>query len=125
MNSEAREYRVLIIGLRRIGREIDYTLNYINRYERYILNGLVANDDCSFDKECTYIYSTEKMLNRLRKLLISSEIETSQREYVKVNFDTIHFSTDKENSVELAKSAYGVMAPKPVNYNKVVSSGWV
>ncbi len=83
------------------------------------------NKDLSFDKECTYIYSTEKMLNRLRKLLISSEIETSQREYVKVNFDSIHFPSDKENSVELAKAAYEIMAPKPVNYNKVVSSGWV
>ena len=32
---------------------------------------------------------------------------------------------DKENSAELAKSAYQIMNPKPVNYNKVVTSGWV
>ena len=83
------------------------------------------NKDLSFDKDCTYIFSTEKALNRLRKLLISSEIETSEREYVKVNFDTIHFSTDKESSVELAKAAQAIMQPKPVNYNKVVTSGWV
>ena len=83
------------------------------------------NKDFTFDENCTYVYSTEKSLNRLRKLLISSEIETSQREYVKVNFDTIHFSTAKDNAVELAKGAYSVMEPKPVNYNKVVSSGWV
>ena len=83
------------------------------------------NKDLSFDNECTYIYSTEKSLNRLRKLLISSEIETSQREYVKADFDTIHFSTTNDNSVELAKGAKSVMAPKPVNYNKVVTSGWV
>ena len=83
------------------------------------------NKDFTFDSNCTYIFSTEKALNRLRKLLISSEIETSQREYIKVNFDTIHFSTTKENSVELAQGAYNVMKPKPVNYNKVVSSGWV
>lgn len=83
------------------------------------------NKDLSFDKDCTYIFSTEKALNRLRKLLISSEIETSEREYVKVNFDTIHFSTDKESSVELAKAAQAIMPPKPVNYNKVVTSGWV
>ena len=83
------------------------------------------NDDFSFDNDCTYVFSTEKSLNRLRKLLISSEIETSKREYVKVDFDTIHFSTTKENSLELAKGAYSVMPPKPVNYNKVVSSGWV
>ena len=83
------------------------------------------NKDLSFDKNCTYIFSTEKALNRLRKLLISSEISTSEREYIKVDFDTIHFSTDKENSIELAKSAKDIMAPKPVNYNKVVASGWV
>ncbi len=51
MNSEVREYRILIMNLRRIGREIDYALNYFSRYERYILSGLVANDNVSFDKE--------------------------------------------------------------------------
>ncbi len=83
------------------------------------------NKDLSLDKNCTYIFSAEKALNRLRKLLISSEIATSEREYVKVEFDTIHFSTDKEISLELAKGAHSVMLPKPVNYNKVVTSGWV
>jgi len=81
--------------------------------------------DMSFDKECTYVFSTEKALNRLRKLLISSEISTSEKEYIKVEFDSIHFETQKENSLELAKAAYDIMQPKPVNYNKVVSSGWV
>ena len=83
------------------------------------------NKDMSLDKECTYIFSTEKALNRLRKLLISSEISTSDREYIKVEFDSIHFDTINDNSLELAKSAYQIMAPKPVNYNKVVTSGWV
>ena len=83
------------------------------------------NKDMSLDKECTYVFSTEKALNRLRKLLISSEISTSEREYIKVDFDSIHFETTKENSLELAKSAYQIMTPQPVNYNKVVTSGWV
>ena len=83
------------------------------------------NKDMSLDKECTYVFSTEKALNRLRKLLISSEISTSEREYIKVDFDSIHFETAKENSLELAKSAYQIMTPKPVNYNKVVASGWI
>ena len=51
MNSEAHEYRVLIMNIRKIGREIDYILNYINRYQRYILNGLVVNDNKSFDRD--------------------------------------------------------------------------
>lgn len=83
------------------------------------------NKNMSLDKDCTYIFSVEKALNRLRKLLISSEISTSEREYIKVEFDSIHFSTDKDNSIELAKGAYSVIKPKPVNYNKVVTSGWV
>ena len=95
----------------RTAKEIILTQNY--------------NSDMSFDKNCTYVFSTEKALNRLRKLLISSELSTSEREYIKVDFDSIHFETTKENSVELAKSAYQVMQPKPVNYNKVVTSGWV
>lgn len=83
------------------------------------------NKDLSFDKDCTYIFSTEKALNRLRKLLISSEISTSEREYIKVKFDTIHFNTTKDNSIELAKGAHSIITPKPVNYNKVITSGWV
>ena len=83
------------------------------------------NKDLSLDKDCTYIFSTEKALNRLRKMLISSEISTSEREYIKVDFDTIHFSTTDENCIELAKGAKSVITPKPVNYNKVVTSGWV
>ncbi len=70
MNSEAREYRVLIINLRRIGREIDYTLNYINRYERYIISGLVVNDDKSFDKELNdlkerLMYKRDRIFNTI------------------------------------------------------------
>ena len=83
------------------------------------------NKDLSFDNNCTYIFSTEKALNRLRKLLSTSEMSTSEREYIKVEFDTIHFLTTKENSVELAKGAHSIVTPKPVNYNKVVASGWV
>ena len=92
----------------RVAKEIILTQNY--------------NRDMSLDKNCTYIFSTEKALNRLRKLLISSEISTSEREYIKVDFDSIHFETNDENSLELANSAYQIMAPKP---NKVISSGWV
>lgn len=95
----------------RTAKEIILTQNY--------------NKDLSLDKNCTYIFSTEKALNRLRKMLISSEIATSEREYIKVYFDTIHFLTTDENSVELAKGAKSVLSPKPVNYNKVVTSGWV
>lgn len=95
----------------RTAKEIILTKNY--------------NKDLTIDKNCSYVFSTEKALNRLRKLLISSEIETSEREYIKVDFDTIHFSAEKESSIDLAKNAYSVMMPKPVNYNKVVASGWV
>ncbi len=83
------------------------------------------NKDLSLDKDCTYIFSTEKALNRLRKLLINSEMSTSEREYIKVDFDTIHFQTSKDNSIELAKGAKSLITPLPVNYNKVVTSGWV
>jgi len=81
--------------------------------------------DLIIDKESTYVLSTEKSLNRLRKLLISSEIACVDREYRKIKFDTIHFSTTRDDSVELAKEAHKIMCPKPVNYNKVVTSGWV
>ena len=70
MNSEAHEYRMLIMNLRRIGREIDYTLNYINRYERYILSGFVVNDTYSFDKDLNELkerltYKRDKIFNTI------------------------------------------------------------
>ena len=70
MNSEAHEYRVLIMNMRKIGREIDYVLNYINRYERYIINGLVVNDDKSFDKDLNALkdsltYKRDKIYNSI------------------------------------------------------------
>ena len=58
-------------------------------------------------------------------LLRRLKMGNTEREYIKVDFDTIHFSTTAENSVELAKGAKSVITPKPVNYNKVVTSGWV
>ena len=70
MNSDAHEYRVLIMNLRRIGREIDYTLNYINRFERYIVSGIVANDNKSFDRNLnslkeTLTYKRDRIFNTI------------------------------------------------------------
>ena len=51
MNAEVQQYRILIMNLNRIGREIDVAINYISRYQRYIISGLLANDSKSFDQE--------------------------------------------------------------------------
>ena len=77
MNSEAHEYRVLIMNMRRIGREIDYILNYINRYQRYILSGLVANDDKSFDRQ---LDSLKERLTYKRNRVYSSIIPALEAE---------------------------------------------
>ena len=77
MNPEVREYRVCIMNLRRIGREIDYALNYITRYERYIVNGLVVNDDNSFDKD---LDSLKEKLTYKRNKIYNSIIPSLEAE---------------------------------------------
>ena len=68
---------------------------------------------------------TDKSLNRLKRLLESSEIDNSNDGFTKVEFDTIHFNNSAINSLEIAQEAVKIISPKPVNYNKAETSGWV
>lgn len=71
------------------------------------------------------ISDTEKSVERLKKLISTSEIDNNNNGYTKIEFDTVHFSTGLENSANLAKEAFAVLVPRPINYNRVETSGWV
>lgn len=83
------------------------------------------NNDCSVDFDAAVSDNTGLELIRVRRLMNLSEIESSDGEFIKTDFDTIHFDSGAENALELIKEAGNVVEPRPVNYNKVVASGWV
>ncbi len=64
-------------------------------------------------------------LIRLRRFLNLSDVEVAENEYVKLDIDTIHFDVSTDNALELIKEANILVTPRPVNYNNVVTSGWV
>ena len=94
-----------------VAREI-----YLNK--KYMESGFVDKNQPDFE-------NTQKSIQRLKRLLETSEIDNTAGSLTKINFDTIHFGTKAENAVELAKEANAIIVPKPVNYNRVVESGWV
>ncbi len=77
MNDEVRAYRTLILNMRKIGREIDYTMNYINRFERNILSGFVANENVSFDKR---LDNLKQQLDAKKNQIYNSIIPTLEAE---------------------------------------------
>ena len=77
------------------------------------------------DRKLGDIENTEKSVTRLKRLLETSEIDTTAGGLKKVKFDTIHFNSLAKNAKELAKEANLIIKPCPVNYNRVVESGWV
>lgn len=79
----------------------------------------------AIDYTAERIVENGKLLIRLRRLANLSELELVNGEFVKVDFDTIHFSSSAVNASELLSEANNIFQPRPVNYNNVVESGWV
>jgi len=77
------------------------------------------------DYDSTSFIDTGLSLIRLRRLSNLSELELPDNEFAKVEFDTIHFSVNNPNAMQLLSEAKNIFVPRPVNYNKVVESGWV
>lgn len=61
-------------------------------------------------------------IRRLQGLVKSSQISNNANGFSVVEANTLHFSS---GSLELIKRASEIITPKPVNYSKVESSGWV
>lgn len=81
--------------------------------------------DGAIDRSLGDFADTSRSIKRLEKLLADSQIYTVNKEFTKIEFDTVHFNNNAINSLELAKEAASIIIPKPVNYNKVEASGWV
>lgn len=96
----------------------------INIGQEILLNMPYRNDG-SVDFEASVVNNTGLELIRVRRLMNLSEIEAADGEFIKTEFDTLHFDSNAENTLELIKEARNIVEPRPVNYNKVVASGWV
>lgn len=96
----------------------------INIAQEVLLNVPYKNDGTvDFDAEKSN--NTGLELIRVRRLMNLSEIEAANGNFIKTDFDTIHFDSLADNTFELIKEARNIVEPRPVNYNKVVESGWV
>lgn len=84
----------------------------------------VYNANGTIDYKSGKIADNDFLSRRFQKYLQTSQIDNNIKGMTFVNANTIHFSSDA-NSLELVKRASGLITPKPVNFSKVESSGWV
>lgn len=91
---------------------------------REIVLNMPYNTDGLISFNSTPIEDNDLLLAKLKRLIYHSDIEVEQGQFIKVKFDTIHFSTG-ENSIELIKEASSIVSPRPVNFNNAAASGWV
>lgn len=82
----------------------------------------IYNSDGTIDYKSEEIKDTDLAIRRLQGLIKSSQISNNVGGFSIVEVNTIHFPS---NSLELIKRANEIITPKPVNYGKVESSGWV
>lgn len=91
-----------------IAKEIDLTKIY--------------NVDGSIDYRTEEITDFDLLSRRLQRYLQYSQIDNTAKGTTFIEANTMHFSS---NSLDLIKKASELITPKPVNYSKVESSGWV
>ena len=85
----------------------------------------IYNEDGSVDYTSNSVSNVDFAQNRLNNILRSSEIRNKEGRLTEIKCDTIHFSSTSDNILEIVKRANEIIKPVPVNYNKVVSSGWL
>lgn len=84
----------------------------------------VYNTDGSIDFETKKINDIEALSRRLQRYIQTSQVDNKNGGFSYIEANTMHFSSS-DLSLELIKKANELIKPKPVNYSKVESSGWV
>lgn len=86
----------------------------------------IYNTDGTIDYSSDKINDFDTLSKRLQMYLQTSQIDNNAGGMSIIKANTIHFSSLKEsNSLQLLKKANELITPKPVNYAKVETSGWV
>ena len=83
----------------------------------------IYNVDGTVNYKSEDITDFDLLSRRLQRYLQYSQIDNIATGTTFIEADTIHFSSDSY-SFELIKKANELITPKPVNYNKVETSGW-
>lgn len=91
---------------------------------REVVLNMPYNSDGLINFSATPISDNELLISKLKRLIYHSDVEVEQGQFVKINFDTIHFSTN-ENVIDFLKEASQIVSPRPVNFNNAAASGWV
>lgn len=84
----------------------------------------IYNPDGSINYNMGEITDSFALLRRIQRYFQTSQVDNNSNGFSVVSADTIHF-TSGGNSLELIKKAGEFTTPKPVNYSKVETSGWV
>ena len=95
------------------------------------LNINVAHEICiekqytnsAINYDMANISDSDTVIERIKNLIKTSEINNTDGTKSIVKADTVHFSIDL--SVETVKESANIIVPRPVNFNKAVVSGWV
>ena len=95
------------------------------------LNINVAHEICiekqytnsAINYDMANISDSDTVIERIKNLIKTSEINNTDGTKSIVKVDTVHFSIDL--SVETVKESANIIVPRPVNFNKAVVSGWV
>ena len=85
----------------------------------------IYNEDGSIDYSAKPVENIDFSINRLNNLLRYSTVRNKESKFTNVKYDTIHFSTNCVNTLEIIQKANEIISPVPVNFKKAVISGWV
>ncbi len=85
----------------------------------------IYNEDGSIDFDSKPVANIDFSTNRLNNLLKYSTVRNKEGRFTDVKYDTVHFSAKSENVLDVLQKANEIISPVPVNYKKVVVSGWV
>ena len=85
----------------------------------------IYNEDGSIDYTLNPVSNIDFSINRLNNLLRYSTVRNKEGRFTDVKYDTVHFSVNAENVLEIAQRANEIISPVPANYKKVAISGWV
>lgn len=96
----------------------------INIAQEVIINKKY-NADTTVDYSVNNIDGNDLLLLRMKHLINNKEIDYAENEFAKIEYDTVHFDVNADGMLDLLKDANNIAEPRPVNYNKVVTSGWV
>ena len=83
------------------------------------------NQELGIEYSLPDIADTESCIKRLQTILHTSQVNNTSDGLTIANIDSIHFSNKYSNSLEIIQRANSLIAPEPVSYGRVKTSGWV